>query len=68
MRGKRTRTSPLTTNNNVLDLENLDSILHNGQAVEVAVDDDIGNVTMHKDLSWVELDNMVGWNARIGAA
>ncbi|RUP43590.1 hypothetical protein BC936DRAFT_136969 [Jimgerdemannia flammicorona] len=58
----------LTTYDDVFNFENLDGVLNDRKAVEVVVNDDIGNVAMHEDLPRVQLDDVVRGNARVGAA
>jgi hypothetical protein len=52
----------------VLDLEDIDGELDHRQAVEVGMDDDVGDVAMHEKLARQQADDLVRRHARIRAA
>lgn len=52
--GGDTTARSVTANNNVLDLEVLDSVLNNGQGVQVSCIEDVGNVTVAENITGLE--------------
>jgi len=42
--------------------------LHDREAIQIGVNHDIGDITMDKNLTWLEADDIVGWNATVGAS
>lgn len=47
-----TTAAVMAADNDVLDLEDVDGVLQDGEAVEVGGDDDVGNVAVGEDLTW----------------
>jgi hypothetical protein len=58
----------VATNDDVFHLENFDGVLHNGKAVEVGMDDHIGDVAVDEELARQKANNLVGWHAAVGTA
>ena len=52
----------------VLDLQHLDRELDHRQAVEIRVDNDVGDVAVNEELARQEPDDLVGRHAAVGAA
>lgn len=52
----------------VLDFQHLDGKLDHGEAVEVGMNDDIGDISMDEDFARFEADDLVGRDSAIGAA
>jgi len=49
------------------DLQVLDSVLEDGLDRVVVVDDEVGNVPVHKELAGAAAHNLIGWHTRIRA-
>jgi hypothetical protein len=62
-----TSTAIVTAYNDVLDLQNVDRKLHDGQTIEVGMHDQIGHVSVYKKLAWKEIDDLIGGHPTIGA-
>ena len=58
----------MATDNDVTYLQNVDCILHDGQAVGVAGGYDIGNIAMDKKFSGKQPDNFIGRHAAVGTS
>ena len=58
----------MSTNNNMLYFQDLDCELNHGQTVNVRMNDLIGDVPMHKHLSWRQADDLIGGDATVRAA
>ena len=52
----------------MLDLEDVDGVLQDREAVEVGVDDDVADVAVHEDLTGLQADDLVRRHAAVGAA
>ena len=53
---------------NVFNLQDVDGVFHDTQAVHVGVNDDVGNVSVNEDLSGQGACNLVGRDSAVGAA
>lgn len=51
-----------------LDAQRLDGVLQDGQAVEVGMHDEVGNVAMNEHLPGWQSDDLIGWHTAVGAA
>ena len=58
----------MAADDDVLNLEGLDGVLDDGKAVEVGMDDDVGDVAVDEELAREEADDLVGRDAAVGAA
>jgi len=58
----------MADDHDVLDFQDIDGELKDGEAVEIGVDDDVGNVAMDEDFAGGEIDDLGGWDAAVGAA
>src|SRR6266481_1868344 len=61
-------TTIMATNNNVFDLQNIDGELQHGEAVEIAMRNNIGQIPMNKHFPRQEADDLIGGHAAIGTA
>ena len=52
----------------VFDAEDIDAELEAGEAVEVGVDDDVGDVAVDEEFAGAEIDDLIGGHAGVGAA
>ena len=52
----------------VADAQDVHGVLDDREAVEVGVDDDVGDVAVHEDLARQEVDDLVRRDAAVGAA
>jgi hypothetical protein len=72
LRAVQNRTNPATaimsTDDDVLDLQCLDSELQNRHAVEVCRIDDVRHVSMHEDFARLQASNNVGGYSTIGTS
>lgn len=64
--GANTPASIMATHNDVLDLQYIDRKLHRGQAVQVCVNHQVGNIAVNEQLPRQETDNLVCRHAAIG--
>ncbi len=55
----------MTTDDNVLDLEDFHGEVNNRKTIQVGVDHDIGNITVDKYLTRWQVDNLVGRNPAV---
>lgn len=60
-----TATAGVPAQHDVLDLQVRNSIFNDCAAVDVGRTDDVGNVAMHKDITWLEAENGGLWHARV---
>src|SRR6185369_8808464 len=58
----------MADDDDVMHLEDVDRELDDREAVEVGVNDDVGDVAMNEELTRREVDELVGGNAAVGAA
>lgn len=58
----------VTAYDNVLDMQCIDSILKARHAVEVRMVDLVANVALHKDLPWLQVDDLVGGHAAVSTS
>jgi len=58
----------VTDDHNVFHFEHIDRVLNDREAIEVGVNDDVGDIAMHEHLAGEKADDLVGGNAAIGAA
>ena len=58
----------VAADDDVLDLQHIDRELHDRKAIEVRMDDDIGDVAVNEELARQQADDLVGRNAAVGAA
>jgi hypothetical protein len=58
----------MATDNDVTNLQNIDGILKNGQAIGVAGGNDVGNIAMDEKLSGKQPDDFIGRHAAVGAS
>ena len=61
-------TSVVAADNHVLDVQHLDGILQNRQAVEVGMHHEVGDIAMNEDLSGRQTDDLVRRHPTVGAA
>ena len=61
-------TTIMPDDKDVFDAKNIDGVLHDGKAVQVAVDHDVGNIAMDKYLAGQQAANLVGGNTAVGTA
>ncbi len=65
--GEDTAAAVVPADDDVLDAQDLDGKLNRGKAVEIGVDDDVGDVAMDEHLAGQEADNLVGRHPAVGA-
>lgn len=58
----------MAADDDVLDLEVLDGVVDDGHGVEVDVADEVGDVAVDKGLAGLEAGDLLGGDARVGAA
>jgi hypothetical protein len=58
----------VTTDDDVLDLEDLDGVLHDRQAVEVGMHHDVGDVAVHKDFARFQAGDLIRGHPAVGTA
>jgi len=63
-----TAATVMTADDDVADFEDVHGKLHHGKAVEVGMNDDVGDVAMNEQLAGQQADNFVGGHAAVGAA
>ena len=56
----------VAAHDDVSDLEHVDGELHDRQAVEVGVDDHVGDIAVDEDLARQQADDLVGRHAAVG--
>jgi len=66
--GANTSAAVVATHNDVFDLQNIDGELQDGEAIEVAVRNDVGEVTMNEHVARQEPDDLIGGDAAVGTA
>ena len=49
----------------MLHVQNFDGILDDGEAIEVGLHDDVGNIAVDEQLTWEQTDNFIRRNAAI---
>lgn len=52
-------TTIVPTDDDVFDLQDIDGVLQHGEAVQVGVNDEVSDVTVHEELSRKESDNFI---------
>src|SRR5262249_20450183 len=57
----------VAADDHVLDLQHVDGVLEHRQAVQVRVDDDVGDVAVNEELARQEAHDLVGRHAAVGA-
>ena len=50
------------------DLQHLDRVLHDREAVEIGMHHDIRNVAVHEQFTRREANDLVGWHTAVGTA
>ena len=65
--GQHAAAAVMAADDDVLDLEHIDGELHHREAIEVGVDDDIGDVAMDEHFAGREADDLVGRHPAVGA-
>src|SRR5205085_5840108 len=63
-----TAATVVAADDDVPDLENFDRELQHGEAIEICVHDDVGDVAMHEQLAGSEAHDFVGWHATVRAS
>ena len=58
----------VAAHDHVTHLQHVDCVLQHGQAVEIGVNDDVGDVAVDEHLAGQQPDDLVGRHARVGAA
>ena len=58
----------VAADDDVLDLQHVDGVLQHREAVEVGVDDDVGDVAVDEQLAGQQADDLVGRHAAVRAA
>jgi len=66
--GADTAASVVAADDDVPDAEDVDGILHDGEAVEVAVNDDVCDVAVDEDFTGEEAADFIGGDAAVRAA
>ena len=66
-RGLHAAAAIVATDDDVLDLEDVHCVLQHGEAIEVTMHDDVGDVTVHEELARQEPDDLVGGHAAVRA-
>jgi len=61
-------TSIVAGDDDVLDSQYVDGVLQNRQAIQIGVNDDVGDVAVNEELAGCEADDLVGGDAAVGAA
>ncbi len=60
-------TAVVSTDNHVLDLQDGNRVLDDAQAIEVGMDDDVGDVAVDEYLPGHQSHNLIGWDATVCA-
>ena len=60
--------SVVTADDDVAHLEDIHGKLHDGEAVQVGVDDDVGDVAVDEEFAGEEVHDFVGGDTAVGAA
>ena len=58
----------MADDDDVFDAKHIDGVLHDRKAIQVAVDDDIGDVAMDEDFAGEQAADFVGRHAAVGTA
>jgi hypothetical protein len=58
----------VAADDDVADFENIDGELHHGEAIEVGMDDEIGDIAVDEEFPGQKADDLIGGDAAIGAA
>jgi hypothetical protein len=58
----------VAANDDVANLEDIHGELHDGQTIEIGMDDEIGNVSVDEDFTGQLAHNLVGGHTAVGAA
>ena len=66
--GAHAAAAVMPDDHDVLDFQHFHGVLQDRQAVEIAVQDQVGDIAVHEDFAGIEADDLVGGHARIGAA
>ncbi len=66
-RGADAAAAVVADDHDVLHFEDLDGVLEDGEAVEIGVVDDVGDVAVNEDLAGAEAEDFVGGDAAVGA-
>jgi len=61
-------TTVVAANDDVLDLEYFHRELDYRKAIQVRVNYNVGNVSVNENFAWLEIDDLIGRNAAVGAA
>jgi hypothetical protein len=56
----------VAANDDVFDFQNIDGELQDGETVEVAMGNDIGEVAVDEHVAWQEANDLIGGNAAVG--
>ena len=67
-RGHHPAAAIMAADDDVLYLEDADGKFQYGEAIEVGVGENVGDVSMDKELARLEVDDLIGWHAAIGTA
>ena len=67
-RGGDPAAAEMPADDDVLDLEQIDRELHDREAIQVGMHDDVGDVAVDEELARGEVDDLVRGNAAVGAA
>jgi hypothetical protein len=68
VRGAHAAAAVMTADDHVSHLQHVDGVLQHRQAIEIGVDDHVGDVPVHEELARHEPDDLVGGHAAVGAA
>ena len=58
----------MPAHDDVLDLQDVNRELQHGQAIQVRVHHDVGNIPVNEQLSGLQPDNLVGGDAAVGTS
>ena len=58
----------MADDDDVLDIEGLDRVLEHGEAIQVGVHDDVGDIAVDEELARCEAGDLVGRHPAVGAA
>ena len=66
-RGLHAAAAVVAADDDMLDLEDVHRVLQHGEAVEVGVHDDVGDIAVHEEFARQEADDLVGRHAAVRA-
>lgn len=64
-RGPHATATIMPTNDDMFDFQYLYGVLKHRKTVHVRMDDEVGDIAVHKELAGKQADDLVGWNPAV---